>query len=122
LRPRLANHDVPAFEICAVEGFDRSLGLIVGTHLDKAKAFGSPAKLVGDDSRTDHRSVLRKVLLEPFFRNGVGKIPYVQLSSHRGPPYWINKCSCLGIDFSKGQGLKRSWKMANTLSARSSVK
>jgi hypothetical protein len=69
LWPCLTNHDITALKIGTVQGFGCPLGLIVGTHLDETEAFGSAAKLVGDDSGADYGTMLRKVLLEFLFRN-----------------------------------------------------
>src|SRR3990167_2479567 len=77
LRARFADHDVAALEVCAVEGADRPFRLFVGAHLDEAKTLGASGEFVGDDPRADHRPMLREMLLEPFLRHGIGKVPNV---------------------------------------------
>jgi len=74
LWPRFADHDISALEVGAVERADRLLGVLISAHLDEAESFGPAGKLVGDDARAQHRTMLREMLLEPLFRHVVGKI------------------------------------------------
>jgi hypothetical protein len=77
LRARFADHYVTALEVRPVERARRFFGFLIGTHLNEAEPLGSAAELVGDDARADYRSVLRKMLLESFLRDVVGKIANV---------------------------------------------
>jgi hypothetical protein len=77
LRPRFADHYVTALEIRPVERARRFFGFLIGTHLNEAEPLGSAAELVGDDARADYRAVLRKMLLESFLRDIVGKVANV---------------------------------------------
>jgi hypothetical protein len=54
--------------------------------------------------------MLRKMLLEPFFRDGIGKISDVQLCSHLALLVVSTNAKHIGIDLSKGQCRKRPQK------------
>lgn len=81
LRTGLINSQVAAIVVLAIGACDRCLGLIVGTHLDKAKPLGAAGFTIHDHLGRSHGAELVKNLFQTTLIHTVGQIAHVKLST-----------------------------------------
>jgi hypothetical protein len=68
--------------LLAVQGCDRRLGFLIGSHFDEPEPLGSAGVSVVDDLGRDNRAVLAKQLLELRAIDLVAQVPNVKLLTH----------------------------------------
>ena len=71
----------------AVHAIDGSLGFRVGTHFNKAEAFGAAGLAVHHHLGRSDGAKLRKRLLQRIVAHGVSQVAYVQFVTHREALY-----------------------------------
>jgi hypothetical protein len=68
--------------LLAVQGCDRRLGFLIGTHFDEPEPLGSAGVSVVDDLGGNNRAVLAKKLFELRAIDLVAQVPNVKLLTH----------------------------------------
>src|SRR5579862_9011178 len=81
----------PAATVLAVQGGNRSLGLLIGFHLDEAETFGTAGVAIDDDLSRFHRAVGFEHFAEVCVRHPVTQVSDIKLLAHYQTPLGVHE-------------------------------